>query len=285
MNDSKHYLAPRGVERRLKTRFSAALSRNFRECWQFTCRHDSKRESRLRFQHGSAATKDAERGVLATLGSVGNSLADTTAKAKGFCNLKYGIALTGGIATGKSTAAALLKELGYDIIDADTIAHDVLEQHAARVIAVFGRAICDADSNIDRKKLGAIVFADPEKLRILESIVHPIIAQTIRDKAALLEQRQKPFFVDIPIYFEKRALFAFVSKSVLVYAPPDVQLARLRARNNLSLDEAQQRIAAQIPIDSKRQQADDIIDNSGDVEALKIQVERYLERLRSGHGL
>ncbi len=214
-----------------------------------------------------------------------DALADTTAKAKGFCNLKYGIALTGGIATGKSTAAALLKEHGYDIIDADTIAHDVLQQHAARVIAVFGRAICDADSNIDRKKLGAIVFADPEKLRILESIVHPIIAQTIRDKAALLEQRQKPFFVDIPIYFEKRALFAFVSKSVLVYAPLDVQLARLRARNNLSLDEAQQRIAAQIPIDSKRQQADDIIDNSGDVEALKIQVERYLERLRSGHGL
>ncbi|MDE7255653.1 MAG: dephospho-CoA kinase, partial [Helicobacter sp.] len=216
----------------------------------------------------SAATKDAERGVLATLGSVGNSLADTTANANRVCdsNFRYSIALTGGIATGKSTAAALLKQHGYDIIDADTIAHDVLEQHAARVIAVFGRGICDADSNIDRKKLGAIVFADPEKLRVLESIVHPIIAQTIRDKAALLEQRQKPFFVDIPIFFEKRELFAFVSKSVLVYAPPDVQLARLQARNNLSLKEAQQRIAAQIPIDSKKQQADDIIDNSGDVE-------------------
>lgn len=202
-----------------------------------------------------------------------------------FAPLRYSIALTGGIATGKSTAAELLKQHGYDIIDADTIAHDVLAQNAARVIDVFGHSICDAHSNIDRKKLGAIVFADPEKLRVLESIVHPIIAQTIYDKAAALEQRQEPFFVDIPIFFEKRELFAFISKSVLVYAPPDVQLARLRARNNLSQEEAQQRIAAQIPIDTKRQQADDIIDNSGDVAALQIQVERYLERLRSAHGL
>ena len=175
--------------------------------------------------------------------------------------------------------------MGYAIIDADTIAHDVLTQHSARVIEAFGREICNADSNIDRKKLGAIVFADPEKLRILESIVHPIIAQTIYEKAVVLEQRKLPFFIDIPIFFEKRELFAFISKSVLVYAPPDVQLARLQARNNLSLEEAKQRIAAQIPIDVKKQQADDIIDNSGDVQVLQIHVERYLERLRSEYGL
>lgn len=200
-------------------------------------------------------------------------------------DMKFSISLTGGIATGKSTVASMLKLLGYAIIDADTIAHDVLTQHAARVIEVFGREICDVNSNIDRKKLGAIVFADPEKLRVLESIVHPIIAQTIYEKAAVLEQRKMPFFVDIPIFFEKRELFAFISKSVLVYAPPDVQLARLQARNNLSLEEAKQRIAAQIPIDVKKQQADAIIDNSGDVQALQIQVERYLERLRSEYGL
>lgn len=200
-------------------------------------------------------------------------------------DMQFSIALTGGIATGKSTVASMLKLLGYAIIDADTIAHDVLIQHAARVIEVFGREICDVNSNIDRKKLGAIVFADPEKLRVLESIVHPIIAQTIYEKAAVLEQRKIPFFVDIPIFFEKRELFAFISKSVLVYAPPDVQLARLQARNNLSLEEAKQRIAAQIPIDVKKQQADAIIDNSGDVQALQVQVERYLERLRSEYGL
>lgn len=200
-------------------------------------------------------------------------------------DMRFSIALTGGIATGKSTVASMLKLLGYAIIDADTIAHDVLTQHAVRVIEVFGREICDADSNIDRKKLGAIVFADPEKLHVLESIVHPIIAQTIYEKAAVLEQCQKPFFVDIPIFFEKRELFAFISKSVLVYAQPDVQLARLQARNNLSLEEAKQRIAAQIPIDVKKQQADAIIDNSGDVQALQVQVERYLERLRSEYGL
>ncbi|MDE6978150.1 MAG: dephospho-CoA kinase [Helicobacter sp.] len=204
-----------------------------------------------------------------------------------FCagDVKFSIALTGGIATGKSTVASMLKLLGYAIIDADTIAHDVLMQHSARVIEAFGREICNADSNIDRKKLGAIVFADPEKLRILESIVHPIIAQTIYEKAVVLEQRKLPFFIDIPIFFEKRELFAFISKSVLVYAPPDVQLARLQARNNLSLEEAKQRIAAQIPIDVKKQQADDIIDNSGDVQVLQIHVERYLERLRSEYGL
>lgn len=156
-------------------------------------------------------------------------------------DMQFSIALTGGIATGKSTVASMLKLLGYAIIDADTIAHDVLTQHAARVIEVFGREICDVNSNIDRKKLGAVVFADPEKLHVLESIVHPIIAQTIYEKAAVLEQRKIPFFVDIPIFFEKRELFAFISKSVLVYAPPDVQLARLQARNNLSLEEAKQR--------------------------------------------
>lgn len=200
-------------------------------------------------------------------------------------DMQFSIALTGGIATGKSTVASMLKLLGYAIIDADIIAHDVLTQHAARVIEVFGHEICDVNSNIDRKKLGAIVFADPEKLHVLESIVHPIIAQTIYEKAVVLEQRKIPFFVDIPIFFEKRELFAFISKSVLVYAPPDVQLARLQARNNLSLEEAKQRIAAQIPIDVKKQQADAIIDNSGDVQALQVQVERYLERLRSEYGL
>lgn len=200
-------------------------------------------------------------------------------------SLHYAIALTGGIATGKSTAASILKSLGYSIIDADTIAHEVLAQHSARVIETFGNEICDSALQIDRKKLGAIVFANPEKLRILESIVHPIIAQTIYDKAAICEQRKTPFFVDIPIFFEKPELFAFLSKSVLVYAPPDVQLARLRARNNLSENEAKQRIAAQIPIELKKQKADDIIDNSGDVQALQIQVERYLQRLRAEYGL
>lgn len=200
-------------------------------------------------------------------------------------SLHYAIALTGGIATGKSTAASILKSLGYSIIDADTIAHEVLAQHSARVVEAFGNEICDSALQIDRKKLGAIVFANPEKLRILESIVHPIIAQTIYDKAAIYEQRKTPFFVDIPIFFEKPELFAFLSKSVLVYAPPDVQLARLRSRNNLSENEAKQRIAAQIPIELKKQKADDIIDNSGDVQALQIQVERYLQRLRAEYGL
>lgn len=204
--------------------------------------------------------------------------------------LQYGIALTGGIATGKSTVASLLKLLGYEVLDADKIAHMVLEQNAREVLDVFGDGIRNDDTSpnapvIDRKKLGKIVFADYEQLCVLESLLHPDIIKQLHVQAIECEKKAVPFFIDAPIFFERRDLFCFLDKFVLVYASEDLQLQRLCERNSLSVKEAMQRIRVQIPIEEKREKSHDIINNTGDLQQLQNEIESYLQNIRVQYGL
>ncbi len=183
---------------------------------------------------------------------------------------EHAIALTGSIATGKSTVCNLLKLHGYRIIDADAIAHEVLVDKAQEVTALFGTA--------DRTRLGAIVFADAAKRQALEAIVHPEIRRRILTRCEELEPLGVPYFVDIPLFFESGA-YPF-KYSVVVYAPRKQQIARLKKERGYDEAEATRRIDTQLPIEEKKRRASWVIDNSGDIRHLTREVDQFIRKIR-----
>jgi dephospho-CoA kinase len=186
---------------------------------------------------------------------------------------KYAIALTGGIATGKSSAAKLFGAWGFDIIDLDTIAHRTLDEQQGKISELFG-ATCITGGRVDRKALGKQVFADTEKRKKLEALLHPLIRQEAVKKAHILDAFGTPYLVDIPLFFELHSYP--ITRSIVVYTPREIQLQRLMQRDGYSMQEATQRIDAQMNIETKKQQATFVIDNSGDL----AQLERECRRVR-----
>ena len=188
------------------------------------------------------------------------------------------IGLTGGIATGKSTVAAMLAERGAAIVDADVLAKEVVEpgQPALRdVVARFGNSVLLPDGSLDRDRLGEVVFADEAARRDLERITHPRITDLMQQRIADAIARDAPaVIVDIPLLFERRRGDMFEGV-LLVWTPLGVQLQRLRERNGLDDTAARQRLAAQLPIDDKRTLATWIIDNSGSLDDTRQQVDAW----------
>ncbi|WP_462111219.1 dephospho-CoA kinase [Campylobacter concisus] len=187
--------------------------------------------------------------------------------------------ITGSIASGKSTVVNLLKEQGFSVIDADFIAHEQLEICKCGIVEFFGEQILDEAGNIDRKKLGAIVFNEPKKLKNLEQILHPKIKAEIFFKVSQLEGLGQVYFVDIPLFFEKKERYAEFKNVVVIYAPKELLLSRLMSRNGLSLNEAKARVELQMDIEKKRKMAKFIIDNSSDREHLKLEIEKFLKQI------
>lgn len=183
--------------------------------------------------------------------------------------------LTGGIATGKSTVAAVFEEAGARLIDADRIARDVVRKGTSAyrdIVAHFGMDVVCGDGEIDRRRLAAIVFNDPAAQRALEDIVHPQVKREV-DRRVDLIRRQAPealVILDIPLLFEA-GMQGGLDAVIVVYAPEHLQLARLMARDGLTEPEALARIRAQMPIDSKRALATRVIDNSGSREQTRQQ--------------
>ncbi|WP_348658058.1 dephospho-CoA kinase [Heyndrickxia faecalis] len=189
------------------------------------------------------------------------------------------IGLTGGIASGKSTVSNMLKTKGFTIVDADIAARKVVEPGELayeQIIEAFGEGILLKDLTIDRKKLGALIFAD-EALRMkLNSIVHPAVrAWMTREKDRAIENGEKTVFLDIPLLFESRLTY-MVERTILVYVDEETQLKRLMARNGLSEKEAQMRIRAQMPLSEKKALADAVLDNNGSLEETKQQLEKIV---------
>jgi dephospho-CoA kinase len=188
------------------------------------------------------------------------------------------IGLTGGIATGKSTVDRMLAARGATVIDGDELAREAVrpgEPTLDRVVERFGKGILSPDGSLDRGRLGRIVFADSDARHDLEGITHPRIIELTRERIATALSGTAPLVVvDIPLLFEnaREGMFDGV---LLVYAPPDVQVRRLRERNHLDETAAQQRLAAQLPIDDKRARATWIIDNSGDEAAAQRAVDAW----------
>lgn len=192
------------------------------------------------------------------------------------------IGLTGGIATGKSTVSALLVSKGALLVDADVIAREVmLPGHPVLTAAVehFGQAILLPDGTLDRRRLGDIVFHDPNERKALNDITHPAIRQEIREQMQTFE-REHPdrlVVVDIPLLFES-GLEAMFEQVLLVYAPFEVQVERLMERNRLTKDEAVARIRSQMDIEEKKKRADVVIDNSGQPSETERQVNEFWNR-------
>ena len=194
-------------------------------------------------------------------------------------NFPNAYVITGSIASGKSTVVNLLKERGFSVIDADLIAHEQLEICKREIVEVFGEQILDEAGKIDRKKLGAIVFNEPKKLKNLEQILHPKIKAEILSKASQLESLGQVYFVDIPLFFEKKERYAEFKNVAVIYAPKELLLSRLMSRNGLSLNEAKARVGLQMDIEQKRKMAKFVIDNSSDMEHLKLELEKFLKQI------
>ena len=190
---------------------------------------------------------------------------------------EHAVVLTGGIATGKSSAGALLKLFGFRIIDADAIAHEILDREVARIAERFGEEML-AEGRVDRRKLGERIFADPEERKALEAIVHPPIREEILRRSEEQESLGKPYLIDIPLFFETGSDYP-ITRSVVVYAPRPLQLARLMKRDKLDEAEALRRLDAQLDIEEKRRRATWVIDNSGDLAQLSAECERVKEEI------
>ncbi len=182
------------------------------------------------------------------------------------------IALTGGIASGKSTTAAILSMLGFRIIDADRVAHDILREEATTIAKMFGSEYIDKKGEVDRKKLGGLVFGDDDSRKRLENLLHPRIREEIGRLAEEQERYGKPYFIDIPLFFESGAYP--IERSVTVYAPREIQIERLMKRDSLNREDASKRIDLQMDIERKRELSTWTIDNSGDLGHLQQECER-----------
>lgn len=186
--------------------------------------------------------------------------------------------LTGGIATGKSTVATFFKAAGAAVIDADQIAHDVVRRGLPAwqgIVAAFSRDVLREDGEIDREKLGRIIFNDAARKSALNRIVHPFVFEEMEKQMREIEATAPETVViqDIPLLFES-GMHRKLPRIIVVYVPEALQFSRLMKRNHLSAAEARARIRSQIPIEEKRNLADILIDNSGTLEQTR---ERSLE--------
>jgi len=185
------------------------------------------------------------------------------------------IGLTGGIASGKSTVSNFLKEMDITVVDADLEARlAVMKGESAyfKIIAEFGEDILLANDEIDRQKLGSIIFHQVEKRQRLNDIVHPEVRQRMSDQVEKAKRKKEEVIVlDIPLLFESKLTY-MVDKTVLVFVDNETQLKRLIARNNLSVEDAEARIHSQMPLSDKIRLADAVINNNGSIADTKKQL-------------
>jgi len=193
-------------------------------------------------------------------------------------DFEYAVALTGGIASGKSTATIMLSLFGFRFIDADKIAHQIIETQHQEIINIFGESSI-VDGKVDRKALGKIIFSNKEKKIELEELMHPLIYKEILAQSKKQDKHQKPYLIDIPLFFEKGNYP--IAESVVVYTPKSKQIQRLMDRDKITKEEAIQKIESQMPINKKRDNATYIIDNSGDLKQLEIECEKVKKSILS----
>ena len=193
---------------------------------------------------------------------------------------KNAIVITGVIGSGKSTVVNLLRVYGFSIIDADEIAHRALDESIDEIKSEFGSEFIK-DNKVDRKSLGSLVFSDSKAKKKLENILHPLIKEQIFAEASKLESSNYPYFIDLPLYFEKSPVYDEFQSVCVVYAPEQICLKRIIERNNLDFNEARLRLESQISIEKKREIAAYIIDNSSDLKHLNLEVNSFITTLKA----
>lgn len=191
------------------------------------------------------------------------------------------IGITGGIASGKSTVTEFLRQQGYQVIDADQVVHELQEPEERlyqALLSTFGSAILQEDGRLDRPKLGAMIFGNPELLAQSSQIQNQIIREELAHRRDLLAETEDNFFMDLPLLFELQYEDWF-DQIWLVDVTEETQLSRLITRNALSQEEAEKRIAAQLSLQEKRNRADVLIDNNGPLELTQEQLRDTLQKL------
>ena len=192
------------------------------------------------------------------------------------------VGLTGGIASGKSTVAGMLRDLDCPVLDADTLGHELLEQGQDAyndVVREFGREILDAHGNVDRGKLGQIIFADAQKRARLNQILHPRILDVVRKWFAAQAHPGGPELAVVEAALIIEAGYnKELDRVIVCWCPPEQQLQRLVERG-LTAEQAKQRMAAQMPMEEKRRLGNDTIDCSGSIEETERQVMEVVKRL------
>ena len=197
--------------------------------------------------------------------------------------MTYVLALTGGIATGKSTADQFFEKKNIPIVDCDKIAHDLMEPKNTSWQVIkdnFGEEYLNDDQTINRKKLGQLVFSDKSALNRLNQLTHPLIFDKTIQKIESY-QNEDMVILDAPVYFESGWNKKNIADGILVITLPEtVQIDRLKQRNNLTDEEARMRIKSQIPLDKKIQLADFVIENTGTIKELESKLEQLLNKIK-----
>jgi dephospho-CoA kinase len=194
--------------------------------------------------------------------------------------LWYG--LTGGLGTGKSTVAALMRGHGIPVIDADRLAREVVEKGSIgleRVVQAFGPGVLNSQGQLDRSKIAEIVFSSPQKLMQLESIIHPLVQESVQQQKSWLKDQDCPWAVyDVPLLFEKNLIKQF-DGIITVTASESQQYERIKKRNGWNDEEIRKRLAAQVPLSEKIKQSDFIIENQGSLQELEKKVASLVQLL------
>lgn len=189
------------------------------------------------------------------------------------------IGLTGGIASGKSTVSQMIKEKGIRVVDADIIAKEAVSKGSAalhQIVQTFGEEVLLPNGELNRQQLGAIIFSDEEKRKKLNAIVHPEVRKEMLEQRDEGVSNNETFVVlDIPLLFESK-LEGLVDRIIVVYTTPELQLSRLMNRNDLSEEEALNRIQSQQSLEEKCQKADRVIENTKDLAFIRKQLENIL---------
>lgn len=192
------------------------------------------------------------------------------------------VGLTGGIASGKSTVAAMFRARGYDVLEMDPIGHELLQPGAAayaEVVREFGREVLDPNGAIDRGKLGAVVFADQRKRERLNAILHPRILERVGEWFVAQQRDSADFAIVEAALIYEAGYDKQLDRTVVCWCRPEQQIARLE-RRGFTREQAKARVNAQMPIDEKRNLADDLIDCSKSIEETNRQTAGLIDRLK-----
>lgn len=195
-------------------------------------------------------------------------------------------ALTGGLATGKSTVGRMFEDLGFQRIDADILVHQLMEPDTEtwrEIVSTFGETVLRSDRSISRRKLAKIVFANPAQRKKLEAMIHPRVRKAIAREVALLNQKgTQEVLLEIPLLFEagwdKEEKWDAI---IVVTCDPKTQRERAKQKFGLTEDAIQARLLAQLPLAEKIKRADFVIENNGELNKTRSQVEAIAQKLRS----
>jgi dephospho-CoA kinase len=191
------------------------------------------------------------------------------------------IGLTGGLATGKTTVAEILRSLGHVVVCTDAIAHDVIkpgQPALKKIVAEFGSTILD-NGTLDRKKMADLVFPKPLKRKKLEAIIHPYVRKEVKKIIAVFKkQGLKTLFIDVPLLFETD-FYTLCDQTICVTAPQYLQIERARKYRKMTQKEALARIKSQMPLKKKEKKADFVVVNKGTKQVLSTQIKKTAKSL------